>query len=89
VTGAYWLDLTAGHAYAVCNDAGRFAVVDNACPHVGGSLGRASVRAGRIICPWHLYEWDLATGRSPDFPRTLRVYPTRVRNGRVEIRTDV
>ncbi len=99
-----WLDLVAAadvppgqartvvladHAYAVCNDAGRFAVVDNACPHAGGNLGGAAVRAGRIVCPWHGYQWDLVTGRSPDFPRTLRVHRSRVRDGRVQVRVEL
>ncbi|MDD4890726.1 MAG: Rieske 2Fe-2S domain-containing protein [Phycisphaerae bacterium] len=73
------------HPYAVCNDAGRFAVVDNTCPHAGGNLGEGVVRAGRIVCPWHRYEWHLATGLSfaEPFPRRLRVYPAKVEAGRV------
>jgi len=72
------------HAYAVCNDDGRFAVVDNTCPHAGGNLGEGIVAAGRIICPWHYFEWDLDTGQATDpWPRRLRVYLSKVQTGRV------
>lgn len=74
-------------AYAVCNDAGRFAVIDNACPHAGGSLGRGFVRDGKVFCPWHFFGWDLATGETDaPYPGRLRVYPCRLRAGRVSAR---
>ena len=77
--------VVAGQPYAVCNDDGKFAVVDNTCPHAGGSLGEGIVRAGRVICPWHFYEWDLVTGETVDpWPTKLHIYPCRVENGRVQ-----
>ena len=76
--------IVAGRLLAVCNDAGRFAVVDNTCPHAGGNLGAGLVRDGRIVCPWHLFGWDLTTGQCLDpWPRRLRVYPSKVQAGRV------
>lgn len=99
VHSEHWVDLIAAEdvprgsartvvvnsqAYAVCNDDGRFAVVDDACPHAGGSLGKGIVANGRITCRWHQYEWELATGSSPHSRRRLRIYPCRAAAGRVQ-----
>ena len=75
--------------------------VRNRCPHHGGPLclgtlinrvdgSAGSYRlAGRraLRCPWHGWEFDLATGRCLDDP-ALRaaVYPVRVEGERVLIR---
>lgn len=70
--------------YAVCNDRGRYAVVDNTCPHAGGSLGSGYVADGHVVCPWHHWPWHLETGKTADeLPMKIRVYETRVENGRV------
>jgi nitrite reductase/ring-hydroxylating ferredoxin subunit len=36
--------------------------VDAACPHRGGPLVEGTVRDGVLVCPWHWYAFDLATG---------------------------
>jgi 3-phenylpropionate/trans-cinnamate dioxygenase ferredoxin subunit len=72
--------------------------IRNRCPHHGGPLclGRVGDRveggpgvyelAGRrtLRCPWHGWEFDLATGVCLDEP-SLRaaVYPARLEGGRV------
>lgn len=72
--------------------------IRNRCPHHGGPLCLGTVEervsgapgryamAGRHVlrCPWHGWEFDLATGQCVDEP-TLRaaVYPARVQDGRV------
>jgi nitrite reductase (NADH) small subunit len=76
--------------------------IRNRCPHHGGPLclGRVVERVegnpggyeltGRrsLRCPWHGWEFDLETGVCLDEP-SLRaaVYPVRVANGRVFVRT--
>ncbi len=37
-------------------------VYSGVCPHLGGPLLEGAVREGRVRCPWHAYEFDLATG---------------------------
>jgi nitrite reductase/ring-hydroxylating ferredoxin subunit len=42
-----------------------FAAVD-VCPHLElplAAFGPAEVRRGRLICPWHLWEFDTRSGR--------------------------
>lgn len=40
-----------------------------------------------ITCPWHHWEFDLATGRSLIGADRLRVYPVEIVDGRVMVRT--
>lgn len=52
----------------------------------GGSLGEVTISAGDPVlsCPWHSWEFELATGQCAVDPRLrVRTYPTRVENGRV------
>lgn len=60
--------------------------VSNLCPHRGGQLGDGTVEGGRVICPLHSWDFDLATGISPYDPRdAIPVYGCRVRDGVVEV----
>jgi nitrite reductase/ring-hydroxylating ferredoxin subunit len=48
------------------------------CPHWLGPLDDAAVEGGRIVCPWHGYAFDVASGESCD-GRALRLAaPPRV-----------
>jgi 3-phenylpropionate/trans-cinnamate dioxygenase ferredoxin subunit len=86
----------AGRTIGVFNVGGRFFAVRNSCPHQGGPLclgptiglitadvpGQIKYeREGEILrCPWHGWEFDLATGRSVFDPNRTRVkaYPVEV-----------
>ncbi len=60
-------------------------VLDNRCPHAGGSLSAGAVRDGCLICPWHMWAFDLNSGACPPVPSIqVNTYPCRVRDGRVE-----
>ena len=69
-----------------CDGDGRVCVAESVCPHLGSDLGPAAggrVRGGRLVCPFHGYEFDaagqcVATPLAPP-PRTakLRVFETR------------
>jgi len=72
--------------------------IRNRCPHHGGPLCFGTVRerlvgnpgryepSGRLVlhCPWHGWEFDLASGVCVDEP-TMRaaVYAVRIEDGRV------
>jgi pyruvate oxidase len=49
---------------------GQLAAMDNHCPHQRGPLGEGSIEQGKedkcwIRCPWHGWDFDPLTGRSP------------------------
>ena len=49
--------------------AARDLALENRCPHQGGPLGEGSIENGWLRCPWHGYDYDPLTGRSPEgFP---------------------
>lgn len=70
-----------GEPYALCNVKGRITALHGICPHAGGPLGQGQIsREGRVICPYHMWEFDCATGEhafaaAPAVP----TYPVEVR----------
>ena len=51
-----------GKTLAVFNCEGTFYAMDNACKHRGGPLGEGSVSGTSVTCPWHGWEYDVASG---------------------------
>ncbi len=47
--------------------AGKFAALDNRCPHQGGPLGEGSIENGLLRCPWHGWDYDPLTGKAPGY----------------------
>ncbi len=43
-------------------------VWDGVCPHLAGPLLEGRVTRSRIVCPWHGYVFDCATGRCQTVP---------------------
>jgi nitrite reductase (NADH) small subunit len=75
-----------GRSFAIFNQGGKYFVIDDVCPHRGGSLGEGPVdAAGTVACPWHGWRFNIATGQSPVNP-TARVpcFNARVESGWVE-----
>ena len=57
-----------GRKIALFNTGGNFYAIDNACLHLGGSLGAGDVYGTRVVCPLHGWEYDFTTGASVDDP---------------------
>ena len=75
-----------GREFALYNVSGTFCAVDDKCPHKGGPLGAGMLEGGKIVCPLHGWAFDAATGVCDVRPdRSVTTYPTRVRDGQVEI----
>jgi nitrite reductase/ring-hydroxylating ferredoxin subunit len=53
---------------ALFNASGAFYAIDNACLHLGGSLGAGEVYGTRVVCPLHGWEYDFTTGANVDDP---------------------
>ena len=54
--------LVDGHPYAVCNVEGVVRALNGVCIHRGGPLGQGQIQEGRVVCPFHLWEFDCSTG---------------------------
>ena len=78
-----------GREIGLLNVGGKFYALGNRCPHKGGPLcsGRITglaqsgspgdyrlIRAGEFLrCPWHGWEFEIATGQSYCDPATMRI----------------
>jgi nitrite reductase (NADH) small subunit len=63
----------------LANIGGKLYAMDNDCPHRMGPLGEGIVEDGAVLCPWHGWGFDPATGLCRDVPGTgVRTYPTEV-----------
>ena len=68
---------------------GKFAALDNACPHQGGPLGEGSIENGYLRCPWHGWDFDPLTGRSPgEYDDGVATYPLQVRDDGIFVEID-
>jgi 3-phenylpropionate/trans-cinnamate dioxygenase ferredoxin subunit len=83
-----------GRAIAVFNVDGRFFALRDVCPHQGAALSSGTVISSitatcpgeyqlhpeqkLVRCPWHGWEYDLATGQSWSEPENDRVRPFSV-----------
>jgi len=65
---------------------GRFYAVSALCPHEEGPLADGWIEGDAVVCPWHGFDFDLATGQcrvAEDL--SIGVFATRVVNGMVEV----
>ncbi|MBZ5605712.1 MAG: Rieske (2Fe-2S) protein [Acidobacteriia bacterium] len=76
----------AGNAYAICNVNGELFALDGTCPHTGGPLGQGTLEDGRLICPWHAWEYDCRTGAN-DYDESLKLasFPVKIESGDILI----
>ena len=85
--------VTAGtHSFALTNIDGQFTAMDNRCPHQGGPLGEGSIEVGNdgqcwLRCPWHGWDFDPTTGRSPGGHEDSgqQLYPVELREDGVYV----
>src|SRR3954462_10524765 len=68
-----------GYRLAVFLNEGRPHVMDNYCPHAGGSMAGGYVEDGCAVCPWHNWPFRLDTGELKSSPAVeIEVYKTRL-----------
>jgi nitrite reductase/ring-hydroxylating ferredoxin subunit len=73
-----------GERVAVFRYDGCVSAVSNVCRHQNGPLGEGKIVGGCIVCPWHGYEYEPASGRAPaPFTERLPTFAVRVIAGRV------
>ncbi len=69
---------------------GKYAALDNRCPHQGGPLGEGSIENGLLRCPWHGWDFHPTTGVPPGgFDDGVTIYPVDVRTDGVYVGFEV
>ncbi len=65
----------------VANVNGTITAMDNVCLHRGGPLGQGTIEGGKVVCPWHGWQWDPQTGEAThNAAAKVAVYPVRMEN---------
>jgi nitrite reductase (NADH) small subunit len=62
----------------VANIDGVIRALDNECPHRGGPLAEGMIEHGKVVCPWHAWAFDPATGASDTSQERVAVYPVTI-----------
>jgi nitrite reductase (NADH) small subunit len=72
---------------ALYNVAGTVYATDNSCPHSGGPLGKGLLRGEIIICPWHMWSFNVKTGVCDVNPEErIDTYPVAIKDGRILVK---
>jgi nitrite reductase/ring-hydroxylating ferredoxin subunit len=57
-----------GQSVAIANVAGKFFAINSVCAHEGGPLGEGELDGTLVTCPWHLWQYDVTTGKVAQNP---------------------
>ncbi len=72
---------------ALFNADGAFYALENTCCHRGGPLGEGALQGNTVTCPWHMWQFELASGACVNSPGDrVRTYDVVVENGHVSVR---
>ena len=72
--------------YAVCHAGGAIRALSAVCIHRGGPLGQGQIHAGSVVCPYHLWEFDCATGEYDYDPaKRVATFAVKVEGGDIYI----
>lgn len=81
--------MVAGKPVAIYNVDGTFFATSNVCLHRGGPLGQGLLDGRHVMCPWHAWTWDVATGENAANPELkIPAYEVKVEDGQVLVRLD-
>ncbi len=73
-----------GDRVAVFCHEGKLSAISNACAHQNGPLGEGKILDCLVTCPWHGFNYDVRSGRSPaPFTEMIPTYHLTIRDGDV------
>lgn len=65
----------------VANVNGHICAMDNVCIHRGGPLGQGFLDGDKLVCPWHGWQFNPATGETAHDPAAkVPIYKIKVEN---------
>ena len=78
-----------GRMIALSNVDGRIYAMDNACMHRGGPLGQGPLAGEVVTCPWHGWQFNVASGETC-FNKAIKAksYPVEVQGGDIVVTLD-
>ena len=73
-------EITVGdRVICVANVKGAISALDNVCLHRGGPLGQGVIEEGKLVCPWHGWQFDPTTGQAVHSAMArIAVYPLKI-----------
>lgn len=72
---------------ALCRTSTGVYALDNTCPHRGGPLGEGDLIGDELICPWHLWAFDVHTGNCPGSTTVgVAAHDVKIEGNRVMVR---
>jgi len=78
-----------GTTIALFNVNGQFCAIANTCPHRGGPLGEGDLEGSVVTCPWHGWQFDVTTGKSPVNPAaSVKTFPCKIEGSDVFVEID-
>jgi nitrite reductase (NADH) small subunit len=78
-----------GRRVVVYHTASGFHASDDRCPHRGGPLAEGDLMGEEIVCPWHLWGFDVRSGVCPGNPEVrVTTHEVRVENDRLLVRVN-
>ena len=70
-----------GDRVAVFRMENKLSAISNACAHQNGPLGEGKILRCLVTCPWHGFQYDVRSGRSPaPFTEIIPTYKIAVRD---------
>jgi nitrite reductase (NADH) small subunit len=76
-----------GQTIALYHTRDGYFATGNACPHRGGPLAEGDLLGNEIVCPWHFWSFDVATGVCLGNPEvSLDTHEIRVEGERIFVR---
>ncbi len=75
-----------GDVIAVYRHGNALYAIDGICMHQGGPLARGQLANGIVTCPWHGWQYELASGNhAPTCKPMLQTYKIQESDGKIEI----
>jgi nitrite reductase (NADH) small subunit len=65
---------------------GVIRALDGECPHRGGPLAEGMIEDGKLVCPWHAWAFDPATGATGSSQERVAVYAVTVEGEEVFVK---
>ncbi|MFD1256697.1 Rieske (2Fe-2S) protein [Mucilaginibacter terrae] len=79
--------IAGGKSLCLVHADGKLFATSATCPHAGADLSKGRCENGKLICPFHRYQYDLETGRgAPGQNDYVRTYPVEVREDGVYVK---